>query len=340
LLVERCEVACAASGKAGGFLAREWGSGDTEVLHQKGFDLYEQLAKELGLESFRRLPTLGVRDGGRAAQKEFPWVDKAASSLMDEVTAQVNPKEVTTRMMEAAVANGASLLIGNVDGIRREGDRVTAVVVDGAEVACDSVVFAMGPWSVLVERWLPEVRIPMTGVLSTSLVFEMPAPVSPPCVLFCDEDRYGCHLEVNPRLDSTVYVCGLGGSDCLDNAQIAALPPDEVKPHPKRVKAAWEALRSKTSVTGDVQPQANACIRPCPDDAKPLIGKVLDNVVLACGHNCWGILWGPLTGQIVAELVAGEESPVPLKGFRPDRFSKRLSKRGRHNKDEPVGEQW
>merc|ERR1712107_943460 len=118
----------------------------------------------------------------------------------------------------------------------------------------------MGPWSVLVERWLPELRVPMEGILSTSLLFRMPSAIEPPCALFCAEDEYGCHLEVNPRLDSTVYVCGCGGSRYLHNVQIAALPPENVAPDPARVKAATAALLSKTSVTGDVVPEPNACI--------------------------------------------------------------------------------
>ena len=44
-IVERSQVACAASGKAGGFLARGWGSGATRQLHEVSFDLHEQLAK-------------------------------------------------------------------------------------------------------------------------------------------------------------------------------------------------------------------------------------------------------------------------------------------------------
>jgi len=40
-VVERSEVACAASGKAGGFLARGWGSGPTRQLHEVSFDLHE-----------------------------------------------------------------------------------------------------------------------------------------------------------------------------------------------------------------------------------------------------------------------------------------------------------
>ncbi|CAJ1331614.1 unnamed protein product [Effrenium voratum] len=89
LLVERCAIACAASGHAGGFLARGWGSGATEALHHQGFDLHEKLAKELDIRSYRRLPTLSV--GGklrRDVKDRFPWVDRAGAEMMDQETAQ------------------------------------------------------------------------------------------------------------------------------------------------------------------------------------------------------------------------------------------------------------
>lgn len=54
LIVERHSVGAAASGKGGGFLARDWGSGPTTQLHKQSFRLHEELAKELGIKSYRR----------------------------------------------------------------------------------------------------------------------------------------------------------------------------------------------------------------------------------------------------------------------------------------------
>ena len=58
IIVERHSVAAAASGKGGGFLARDWGSGPTVALHRKSFALHEELAKELGIASYRKIPVL------------------------------------------------------------------------------------------------------------------------------------------------------------------------------------------------------------------------------------------------------------------------------------------
>ena len=85
-------------------------------------------------------------------------------------------------------------------------------------------------------------------------------------------------------------------------------------------------------------------MRPVAPDALPLLGVVpgTTNVVLAAGHNCWGILWAPITGKLVAELLAdGSASSIPsLEPFSPARFMEREATRGRKNRGAAVGEQW
>lgn len=60
LVIERSKIAAAASGKAGGFLAGGWGSGPTVKMHEVSFDMHERLAEELGVTSYRKIPTLQV----------------------------------------------------------------------------------------------------------------------------------------------------------------------------------------------------------------------------------------------------------------------------------------
>jgi hypothetical protein len=119
--------------------------------------------------------------------------------------------------MGAARAQGAQLVIGAVEGVRKEGvgeglERVTGVVIGGEVRDCDagsrpshpslptpalppSVVICMGPWSSLAQDWLG-LEVPITGIKSTSIVYRTPEPVEP-FALFCGEDdRFGTHLEV------------------------------------------------------------------------------------------------------------------------------------------------
>src|SRR5438105_205527 len=61
IVVERTGVACAASGKAGGFLARDWCDGTPlQSLARFSFDLHAQLVQQIGDDwGYRRLDTYG-----------------------------------------------------------------------------------------------------------------------------------------------------------------------------------------------------------------------------------------------------------------------------------------
>ncbi len=60
-IIERTGLACAASGKAGGFLALDWCDGSPlQALARRSFALHAELAREIGGDwGYRRLQTYG-----------------------------------------------------------------------------------------------------------------------------------------------------------------------------------------------------------------------------------------------------------------------------------------
>jgi D-amino-acid dehydrogenase len=62
-----------------------------------------------------------------------------------------------------------------------------------------------------------------------------------------------------------------------------------------------------------------AGLRPCLPDGLPAIGR-LGGVVIATGHAMKGVSLAPVTGRLVAQLLAGEQPEHDLALFRPDRF--------------------
>jgi len=415
-IIERTEIAAAASGKGGGFLARDWGRGPTKALHELSFDLHAELAEQLGVSSYRKISTLEVR--GELGLREWPpkhvtakpiktsplhpdWLDRTdtKSTLLDQNTAQVAPKELCEKLFEAS---GATLKRGAARGLEirardsssssssSQGGRKTkhTVVVgvrvekytddddDDADVGgkkreekkdassstevvpCDEVVVALGAWSVLLEDWLPGFTLPMEGVYSSSMVYEAgpEAIKEQPFALFCAEDSNHCHLEVYPRPDGSVYLCGIGGSDHVRGARLREggdlQDASKMAANPGRINAATlslEKLAPAFAFLNDA-PKTAACMRPCAPDALPVIGRLDDddddlptNVVLATGHNCWGILWAPITGKIVADIILKNDNSAvaDISAFSPKRFMQKASnKRGRAKDDYSLGEQW
>src|ERR1700719_3232010 len=79
-VIERTGIACAASGKSGGFLALDWCDGTPlEALARRSFALHARLAQEIGGDwGFRRMDTYGGFAGERDTRRsghanEFPW---------------------------------------------------------------------------------------------------------------------------------------------------------------------------------------------------------------------------------------------------------------------------
>ena len=152
--------------------------------------------------------------------------------------------------------------------------------------------------------------------------------------------------QVYPRNSGEIYLCGIGGSEYVDGERLRAgeFPPGEVHADPARVEAATKSFTTMSKRFRGTEPAVvQACMRPCPPDALPLMGRVpnIQGAYMSAGHNCWGILWAPVSGKAMSELIVdGEASCVDLRPFNPGRFMPKKSGRGRKQGTRPVGEQW
>jgi len=330
IVVERIGIACAASGKSGGFLALDWCDGTPLAdLARRSFWLHEELAKSIDRDwGYRRLATYAgaaSAQNGRpraARPSDHPWLADAVTVThrlgSPETTAQVHPGQFTAALMAAAVAQGAELHLGAVSDLVCENDEVKGVTVDREVIAADAVVVAMGPWSVLAARWLP--LPPVFGLKGHSLVFDTQSSV-PAEALFLEYHEGGHGLqspEVFPRADGTTYVCAISSEGPLP------LDPGAVAPDPGAIER-LEAICSRLSPVLAKAPilARQACFRPVTQDGLPLIGPVpgLTGAYVATGHSVWGILNAPATGEAMADLlVDGAAHLLDLSPFDPGRL--------------------
>jgi len=68
----------------------------------------------------------------------------------------------------------------------------------------------------------------MEGIYSTSIILRHKEGSVAPHALFCSEAEDGTHLEVYPRPEGDVYICGCGGSRHLRRKDIEKLAPEDV----------------------------------------------------------------------------------------------------------------
>ena len=328
-VVERCEVASSASGKAGGFLALDWCAGSPlDALARRSFALHASLRDELdGDWGYQRMTAysglvVSDRDRRRHAASELGWLSEgviigAQLSTM-ETTAIVHPRSFTVAMMRAAELYGARLRHGQVSGVVRDGDAVAGVDVGGEALRADAIVIAMGPWSLCAVEWL---RLPAVfGQQSPSLVYDTGSDV-PAEALFLDyreEDGNAVTVEVFPRADGSTHVTA------FSNQAPLPLDPADVRPDPDaigRLQALCERLSPAFRAERIIARQA--CFRPVTRDGLPLIGKVPRSAgaYVATGHNVWGILNAPATGEAMAELISdGVATTIDLAPFDPGRL--------------------
>ena len=330
IVIERTGLACAASGKSGGFLALDWCDGTPlQSLARRSFTLHASLAHELdGVWGYRGLTTFSGGESGfgwpRGGGRQPDWLsdDVALDHRLGttHTTAQVHPGQFIAALMRAAQGMGAELRHGTVHGLVRaaDGARVVGVEVDGGVIKGDAVVIAMGPWSALAAQWLPLPRI--SASKGHSLVLETGNRL-PAEALFLEarEETGEAHSpEIFPRPDGTTWVCAISSDGPLP------VDPADVQPD----AGAMERLHALCGRLSPVLAESRiiarqACFRPVTHDGLPLIGKIpgAPGAYVATGHSVWGILNAPATGEAMAELILdGAASTVDLLPFDPGRL--------------------
>jgi len=331
IVIEREAIACAASGKSGGFLAIDWCDGSPLMqLARRSFALHAELAEECDGEwGYRRMAAYSgiLSDSHASASRGIRsgWLSPNISIQgrlgSTGTTAQVQPAAFTAGMMRAAERRGAELRLGNVRGLLRRGEDVVGVDLDGETLEGDAVVIAMGPWSMQAMQWLP--LPPVFGLKGHSLVFETGTAIPAEALFLEFMETTGSILspEVFPRADGTTYVCAISSDSPLP-ADPALVVPDNGAI--ERLRVVCDRISPILASSRVLSSQA--CFRPVTQDGLPLIGAIpgAPGGFVATGHSVWGILNAPATGEAMAELILDDATQaVDLSSFNPARLTTR-----------------
>ncbi|KAL6858669.1 hypothetical protein ACP4OV_017671 [Aristida adscensionis] len=354
-LIEKCAPACAASGKAGGFLADDWrgylpadwcgSTPELSALMRASFALHRRLAASLDgatAYGFRPVHALSVAipsDPGHpappdgAASPRHPlipaWVDPSASAAppgvlgTPETTAQVEPGPFTRAVL---AASSADVVTGEVERVVVRDGRVAGVAVKGSPgvVEADAVVLALGPWSGRLQMVREVFRVYGQKAHSIVLRPREPGEITPHALFVNYQPEPGGRVfkpEVYPRPNGEVYMCGMSKDEEVpdDPAAIAGEPDSIAMLH----KIAGKVSGQLRTEEGAAVVAEQACYLPCTADGLPVIGEMpgVKGCYVATGHDCWGILNAPATGAALAELILdGKAKIVDLAPFTPARF--------------------
>ena len=339
-LVEKREIAGEASGAAAGMLvppAEAAASGPFRDLARAGLALYPELiaglSDETGIdvqytdsgllltaESERRAGALRavVRWSASGGELGLPleWVEGGPLRALEPALSErllgaayspearhVNPGLLTQALARGAAGRGATLRQGAGVAGFVGGGRVTAVrTAAGDTVDAGHVVLAAGSWTGFLARRLG-VEVPTRPMRGQMLAYRSNAVRH----ILWGEDGYlvpkaGGFLFAGATVEDAGFrprttARGLSGLRRMARSIVPALGYGEVA-------SAWAGLR------------------PGSPDGLPIIGRLpgWENVYVATGHFRNGILLGPITGKLIAQLIAGEPTEVPPEPFSAERF--------------------
>jgi glycine/D-amino acid oxidase-like deaminating enzyme len=279
-LLERDEVAGAASGAAAGILVpppEALPSGAFGDLCRAGVDVYPSLVEALRDET------------GIDVQYLAPGILLAAGT---------EPQAQALR----AVARWREGLGMNLEWVEGRPLRGLEPALADSALAADHVVLAAGPWTQGLGRKLG-VDVPTRPMRGQMLAYRSTAVRH----IIWGEDGYlvpkaGGFLFAGATVEDVGFRPGTTRRGLTEVRRMATAMVPALR-YPE-VASDWAGLR------------------PGSPDGHPIIGRLpgKDNVFVATGHFRNGILLGPITGRLIAQLITEGKTETPLEAFRPSRF--------------------
>lgn len=289
-------------------------AGATDLLvKQNTLRLFDSEAEYAAEESERRIKSEHGYHTQRLAPGEINEIepdvagDFACGALHGGWYFVRNPKTVVIKIAETVTRKGGTFIADEVVSIACDGGRATAIALKaGGKRKIDRLVICAGAYSHLLAGQLGDkvlletergyhLTLPNPGIsLGRSITYaKSPMAITP--------------MDAGLRLAGTDEFAGL-----------------DAPPNWKRADVLWTIAKRCLPKLKPPDQAASRWMgrRPGTPDSLPVIGPSswLSNVWYGFGHGHMGLTWGPSTGRLVSEIVAGAKSNIDLSPFRIDRF--------------------
>jgi D-amino-acid dehydrogenase len=243
-----------------------------------------------------------------AARAMFPALGEIRSALFNPRAARIDGRAITAALTSGAQRLGVVIRHGSCLRIVTDGGRVRAVELADDTLPCGAVVMAGGAWTDELAAPFgvrPGVH-PLRGQI-VHLRLEGVETVRWPIV----QPVLGFYAV--PWPDGRIAI---GGT--MDQVGFDARPTADGLRQLMR-----EGLRLAPGLADATFVEVRVGLRPMGEDGLPTIGAVpgAEGLFVATGLGTDGLLLGPLTGRLVADLVAGHRPPVDLDPLSPARWS-------------------
>ena len=251
--------------------------------------------------------------GGGGGGRFFPGLRTDLPAVWVGGTGRVDGRAFRDAALVAAERAGVTRRAGRAE-LLTAGDRVRGARVDGDEVAADVVVAAAGAWTAQLCRPLGrELAVgPMRGqIVHFGLPADLPVETaSRPTVMTLGEE-FGHH-----------YVLAFPGGRVVVGATREAGAGFDHRVTAAGQRQVLDAALSLVPGLADATVlETRVGFRPVTPDGFPLFGGLpgVEGLVVATGLGANGLTYGPLMGELAADLALGGTAPFDLAPFTPDR---------------------
>ncbi len=212
-----------------------------------------------------------------------------------------NPERMVQGLADHFVANGGEIKITEVSAVNYIDNHIELTTSHG-ELHSKKLVISAGAWSNKLTKNL-DLNVPLDTERGYHLMLPEVSGLSRP-VVNSENSFVVCPMETGLRVTSQVEFAGLNAK--ADFTTIRSLLPDVKRMLPDAI------LEEESSWLG---------FRPSFPDSLPIIDKSKhQGIYYAFGHQHLGMTMGPMTGQIIADLVADRPPKIDLSPYRADRF--------------------
>lgn len=238
-----------------------------------------------------------------------------AGAVYFPMDAHLTPGRFMAALQADLERRGVTFAWGSeAQGWRVESGRLRAVVTpDHGEIEADEFVLCGGSWSPGLVRKLG-LRLPLQAGKGYSLTLAAPRELPRLCSILAEARVAVTPMDGALRVGGTMEIAGL-----YETIQ------------PTRVRGIIESFCRyfpcfEPSDFDGVAPWAG--LRPCSPDGLPYVGRTeaFPNLSLATGHSMMGVSLGPVTGRLIAEILAGEPPSHDLCLLSPDRFHRQRNR--------------
>jgi len=192
-------------------------------------------------------------------------------------------------------------------GWRQANGRIQSAVTTQGNVEGGEFVVAGGSWSQQLVRSLG-IRLPIQAGKGYSLTLPRPRQLPNLCSILTEARVAVTPIGDSLRFAGTMEVNGMDTS--INQARVNGILKAIVHYFPDfqsddfQGVAVWSGLR------------------PCSPDGLPYIGRFrkFKNLSTATGHAMMGISLGPITGQLMSQMLSDEEPEIDVSLLSPDRY--------------------